>query len=196
MKREILDEMLRESDGVLLTRDAVDAGISKTYLMEYVKKMNLERVAKGVYLEPDAWADYFYLLQRRYPQTIFSHETALYLLGMAEREPLQFAVTVRAGYHAESMKEQNVKLYYTKKELFEVGITEVETPAGHKVKTYNPERTVCDLLRSRSNIEIQDVQSALKEYTRSKEKNIPLLMRYAKQFRVERTLRQYLEVLL
>lgn len=196
MKKEILNEILKKRDGVLLTREAVEAGVSKTYLLEYVKKMNMERVAMGVYLEQDAWADYFYLLQLRYPLTIFSHETALYLLGMAEREPLQFTVTVKAGYHAESMKEQNVKVYSIKKELLEVGIMEAETPAGHLVKIYNPERTVCDLLRSRSNVEIQDLQSALKEYTRSRDKNVPLLMRYAKQFRVEKLLRQYLEILL
>ena len=55
---------------------------------------------------------------------------------------------------------------------------------------------MCDLLRSRSNVEIQDLQSAIKEYLRSKEKNLPQLMRYAKEFRVEKILRPYLEVLL
>lgn len=195
-KKEILDQLIGKHDGVLLTGDAVEAGISKTYLMEYVRRMNMERVSHGVYLSADTWADYLYLLQIRYPQTIFSHETALYLLGLAEREPLQFTVTAKAGYHARSMEEQNIKVYRIKKELFNLGVIEVESPAGHKVKTYNTERTICDLLRNRSNVEIQDLQSALKEYVRSKEKNIPQLMRYAKELRVEKLTRQYLEVLL
>lgn len=33
-------------------------------------------------------------------------------------------------------------------------------------------------------------------YIRSREKNLPQLMRYAKEFHVEKVLRQYLEVLL
>ena len=195
-KNEILDHLIDKHDGVLVTGDAVEAGISKTYLMEYVKKMNMERVSHGVYLSEDAWADYMYLLQLRYPQTIFSHETALYLLGLAEREPLQFTLTAKAGYHAKSMEEQNIKVYRIKPELFDMGVIEVVSPAGHKVKTYNTERTICDLLRNRSNVEIQDLQSAMKEYVRSKEKNIPQLMRYAKELRVEKLMRQYLEVLL
>lgn len=196
-KKEVLDQMLEEQEGILMTCDVTGVGISKTYFMEYVKKMQLEKVSKGVYLSQDAWADYFYLLQIRYPQTVFSHETALYLLDLAEREPLQFSVTTKAGYHAESMEQQkNIKVYRIKKELWELGIVEKETPLGRKVKVYNAERTVCDLLRSRSNVEIQDLQSALKEYVRRKEKNIPQLMRYAKEFRVEKILRQYLEVLL
>jgi predicted CopG family antitoxin len=45
-------------------------------------------------------------------------------------------------------------------------------------------------------IEAQDLQTAIKEYVRRKDKNIPLLMRYAKAFSVEKIIRQYLEVLL
>lgn len=195
-KKEKLDNMLCEKNGVLQTADVIEAGISKTYFMEYAKKMELERVAKGIYLSPDAWEDPFYLLQMRYPQIIFSHETSLYLLGMAEREPLQFTVTAKAGYHAKSMKEQKVKVYRVKKELLELGVVNLESPEGNLVKAYNAERTVCDLLRSRSNVEIQDLQTAIREYLRSKEKNLPQLMRYAKEFRVEKVLRPYLEMLL
>ena len=121
--------------------------------------MELECVAKGIYLSPDAWEDPFYLLQTRYPQIIFSHETSLYLLGMAEREPLQFTVTVKAGYHAKSMKEQKIKVYRVKRELLELGVVNLESPEGHLVKAYNAERTVCDLLRSRSNVEISGFTS-------------------------------------
>lgn len=188
--------MFDQNGGVLLTREVVSIGISKTYFMDYVKKKNLERVAMGIYMSFDAWMDPFYLLQIRYPKVIFSHETALYLLGLGEREPLQFTVTAKSGYHVKSMTEQNIKVYRIKSELLELGISTVESPAGHIVRSYNAERTVCDLLRNRSQVEIQDLQSALKEYTRSKDKNLPQLMRYAKELHVEKLLRPYLEVLL
>ena len=195
-KKRLLQKMLNEKNGILLTSDVLKAGISKTYFMEYVKEMQLERIAMGVYISPDAWADYFYLLQARYPQAIFSHETALYLLGLGEREPLQFTITVKYGYHAKSMLEQNIKVYRIKKELYELGIITVDSPAGQKLKIYNAERSICDLLRCRNHVEIQDLQGALKQYIKSKERDIPLLMDYAKYFKVEKILRQYLEVLL
>lgn len=195
-KKEILDKMLNQNGGVLTTKEVIYAGISKTYFMDYVKEKNLERVAMGIYLDQDAWLDSFYLLQVRYPEVIFSHETALYLLGLAEREPLQFTVTAKAGYHSKSMDEQNIKVYRIKKELLELGVTTVKSPVGHVLRAYNSERTVCDLLRNRSQVEVQDMQSALKEYTKSKDRNLLRLMRYAKELRVERLLRQYLEVLL
>ena len=53
-----------------------------------------------------------------------------------------------------------------------------------------------DLIRSRSGIEMQTFQDALKQYAKRKDKDLRKLMRYAQMFRVEKLLRQYLEVLL
>jgi len=88
------------------------------------------------------------------------------------------------------------KVYKIKSELFEEGVVVARSPAGHFLRAYNAERTVCDLLRSRRNIEAQELQAAIKGYVQLKDKNIPLLMRYAKSFSVEKIIRQYLEVLL
>jgi len=53
-----------------------------------------------------------------------------------------------------------------------------------------------DLVRSRWNMEIQDLQSAVKGYIKGKKMNIPLLVRYAELFSVAKIIRRYLEVLL
>lgn len=195
-KFEILDSLLQKNKGYLKTSEAAGAGISKPYFGEYVRERGLMRVAHGLYMSQDAWEDGMHVIQVRYPQAVFSHETALYLLGLANREPAPYAVTLKAGTNATGLTKQGVKVYKVKDALFHEGITEVQSPAGHTVRVYNPERTICDLIRSRRNIEIQDLQTAIKEYVRLKNKNIPLLMRYAKIFSVEKIIRRYLEVLL
>lgn len=195
-KFEILDCLLQENNGFLKTSDATKAGISRTYLGEYVRDRGLARVTQGLYMAQDAWDDGMYVIQVRYPEAIFSHETALYLLKLANREPLQYTVTLKTGANSAGLTKQGIKVYKVKDTLFEKGITEAQSPAGHTLRVYNPERTICDLFRSRRNIEIQDLQTAVKEYVRLKNKNIPLLMRYAKSFSVEKIVRQYLEVLL
>ena len=131
----------------------------------------------------------------RYPNAVYSHETAAYLLGLAEREPLKMTVTVRTGYHAKGLSE-TTKVYQIQEKLFELGVTEMDSPFGHTLRCYNAERTVCDLIRSRSQVEIQDLLYAVKTYIQQKSRNIPLLTRYAKELRVEVQLRKYLEVLL
>ena len=52
------------------------------------------------------------------------------------------------------------------KDFFELGISKAKTPFGNEVFIYNPERTVCDMIRSRSQIEIQIFQDAMKQYIR------------------------------
>jgi len=195
-KFETLDLLLETNNGYIKTADVVENGVSKTHFGDFVKQRSLERVAHGIYMLPDAWDDEMYVIQARYPNAVFSHETALYLLNLAEREPTQFAVTLKSGTNSTGLTKSGVKVYNVKAELFDEGIAEAVSPTGHKVRVYNSERTICDLIRNRRNTEIQDLQSAIKGYIRLKDKNIPLLMRYAKIFSVEKIIRQYLEVIL
>ena len=195
-KFRVLDSLLQENKGFIKTSDAVSTGISRAYFGEYVLDRRLERVAHGLYMSQDAWEDGMYIIQVRYPNIVFSHETALYLLNLANREPIQYTVTLKVKTNATGLTKQGVKVYKVKETFFNEGVIEAHSPAGHTLRVYNPERTICDLFRSRRNVEIQDLQTAVKEYVRLKGKNIPLLMRYAKFFSVEKIVRQYLEVLL
>jgi hypothetical protein len=43
---------------------------------------------------------------------------------------------------------------------------------------------------------MQDRQTALKEYVSRKDRDIPMLMEYAKNLKVDKELKKYLEVLL
>lgn len=195
-KFESLDSLVHENNGYLKTSEAVALGVSKPYISEYIRAHGLERVAHGLYRTQDAWDDGMYVIQTRYPAAVFSHETALYLHSLAEREPAPYSITLKAGANAARLTSQGVKVYKVKEVLFHKGITQARSPAGHMLRVYNLERTICDLIRSRNNIETQELLSAIREYARSKEKNIPLLMRYAQAFSVEKLIRQYLEVLL
>jgi len=193
---EKLNLLLQINKGYLKTSDAMSAGISRTVLGDFVQKHGLERVAHGLYMSPDIFEDGMYIIQVRYPGAVFSHETALYLLNLANREPAPYAVTLKAGSNTVGLTKQGIKVYKVKRERFDEGIVELDSPSGQTIRAYNAERTICDLFRSRRNVEIQDLQEAVKEYLRMKNKNIPLLMRYAKVFSVEKIVRRYLEVLL
>ena len=195
-KFENLDVLLQDNRGFIKTSDAVGAGVSRAYFGEYVRKRGLERVAQGLYMSMDAWEDGMFVIQVRYPEAVFSHETALYLLNLAEREPTHYAVTLKSGTNSVGLVKDGVKVYKIKAELFQEGLIEMQSSSGHSLRTYNPERTICDLIRSRRNVEIQELQSAIKEFVRMNGKNIPLLMRFAKAFSVEKIVRRYLEVLL
>ncbi len=193
---EQLNQLIKEHGGTIQTFQVLEAGISKPVFYAYVREKGLEQAAHGVYVSPDAWTDAMYLLHLRCEQAVFSHETALFFHDLTDREPIWYSVTVRTGYNPSRLQEDGIQVYTVKKALHEVGIITAKTPFGHTVPVYDMERTICDLLRSRSRMEIQVFQDALKQYVRRKDKNLRTLMQYAAMFHVEKMLRQYLEVLL
>ena len=185
-----LDQLMERQDGMLRTGQALAAGISKPVFYQFVQSRGLEQAAHGIYLSKDAWVDAMYLLHLRCPQAIFSHETALFFHDLTDREPLAYSITVKTGYNPTRLKGEGVQVFTIKAELHEVGLTTAHVPV------YDMERTICDVLRSRNHIEMQTFQGALKAYARRSDKDLRTLVRYAKLFRVEKILRQYLEVLL
>lgn len=195
-KTAVLDALVEEGLGYLKTADAVAAGVSRTYLGDYVRANGLERVAFGLYRTQDAWDDGMHVLQSRYPDAVFSHESALFLLGLTDREPDRYSITLRAGSSSSSLSSEGVKVVKVRADLFDLGLIEMKSPFGHTVRAYNAERTICDIVRKRRLVEAQDLQGALKAYLRSRDKDIPLLMRYTKAFSVESVLNRYLEVLI
>ena len=185
-----------DASGVLLMKDARNRDVTKNAFYQFVKSNQFERIAQGVYLSPDNWEDESFVLHLRCPQAVFSHDEALYYHDLIDREPLQRTVTVYSGYNTQKLTASGIKVYTVKKELLPIGRQIITNTFGHKIPMYDLERTICDLVRSRSHFEMQDFQSALKHYTTRKDKDLNKLMQYAKAFRVQNVLRTYLEVLL
>lgn len=195
-RSDILDKLVESGNGYLCTSQVLDKGISKPTLAEYVKKRNMERVAQGVYLAEDAWSDDLYLLYILNGRIIFSHETALLLHGLMEREPRYTSVTVKAGYNATHLRKKGIRVYQVKPDVSALGATEVLTSFGNPVRVYDMERTICDILRHKDKMDVQVFQYAMKEYMASSQKNLNRLMTYAKRFRIEPAMRTYTEVML
>ena len=194
--QETLDNIVKRNNGYLRTSDVVASGISKTYLSEYVKKRNLDRVAKGVYMSEEAWLDELYLIHLRNKEAVFSHETALYLYGLTEREPAKITLTVSRGYNASHLRDKDCKVYTISRDVHSLGKTEVATNFGNKVYAYDVDRTICDIIKSKEKMDIQVFQFALKEYMHSKNKSLPNLMKYAAALGIEDKVRTYTEVML
>ena len=137
-----------------------------------------------------------YNLQMRYKRGIFSHDTALFLLDLTDRTPVKYSMTFPLAYNTQKLKSENVTFYRTKEAFYELGIIDKKSHGGNPIRCYNAERTLCEMLKKRSNADIQIVTDAFKRYARQNKQDIPLLSSFGKLFRVEKKLRAYLEVLL
>jgi predicted transcriptional regulator of viral defense system len=145
---------------------------------------------------PDLLEDEMYIIQKKYSNLIYSHETALFLHELSDRTPFEYSATVPSGYKVVNAISEKSKIYYVKKELHLMGTVEGKTSLGNTINIYNVERTICDILRSRNRIDIQIFSDALKRVVKKKQLDYVLLIEYAKKLNVEKILNTYMEVLI
>lgn len=193
---EKLEKLIQKQHGTVLSSDLDLYEIPRTYLQMMVADGKLERVDRGIYVSTDAIEDEMYSMQTKYPKLIYSHETALYLHGLSDRTPFEYSASVPSGYKVVGSMAERFKIYYIKKELHELGVETVQSSHGNPIKTYNIERTICDLIRSRNRIDVQILNEALKRFVKLKSADLSMLMDYAKKLRIDVVLKNYLEVLL
>lgn len=193
---EKLEKLIQKQHGTVLSGDLDLYEIPRTYLQMMVAEGKLERVDRGVYVSIDAIEDEMYAMQTKYPKLIYSHETALYLHGLSDRTPFEYSASVPSGYKVVGSVADRFKIYYIKKELHELGVETVKSSHGNRIRTYDVERTVCDLIRSRSRIDVQILNDALKRFVRLKSADHSILLEYARKLKVESVLKSYLEVLI
>ncbi len=191
-----LATIAQKHGGIIETKTAAQHGISKAMLYKLCKENKIHRIVQGQYILPNDMEDELLSISKRSSQIIFSHETALFLHGISDRIPFEHTLTAPSGCIPSAGIKAECKVYYIKPELFELGKTEMKTPAGNTVPCYDLERTVCDCIRSRNKLGTETFLAALKMYAANSKKDLNKLNSYAKQMRVANVLRQYLEVLL
>lgn len=194
-KSDILEQLIEENNGYLITSKALDAGVSKPSVSKYVKEHEMEKVAHGVYILNDVWPDELFVLQERNKNIIYSGETALYLHGLIDREYSHICFTVPIGYNATHIKNKNKEVRYVNSNIFEMGFCEVPSSSGNLVRLYNKERCICDLVKERKKYEVQMYQTAIKEYMSSRDRNLTLLVEYAMKLGIRDEVMMYVEVM-
>ena len=193
---ERIRKLLDDQHGTLLTSDLAKFNIPRIYLSILEHNGEIERVSRGIYRLVASIDDEMFNFQVRYKSSIFSHETALYLHDLTDRTPLFYSISIPVGYHSISLNEGGHKMFYVNRELFALGVILMKSPHGNEIRTTNLERTICDILRSRNQVDVQFVNEALKKYIVNKDKNIDQLYNYASRFRIQKIVRTYIEILL
>ena len=180
-----------------MTASEVEArGIQNRELANAVNRGEFVKTARGLYCTPETWEDEFVRVQHRFARGVFSHDTALYLLGLSDSAPESLTMTFPRGYNPSSAKKSGIITKSSPAELHELGCIELGTPYGNIVHAYNAERTLCDMLRGTSSPDLQLLSPAFRSYLSSQEKNLPKLQSYAKALGVAPKVRKYTEVLL
>jgi predicted transcriptional regulator of viral defense system len=169
---------LKKNNGVIKASDIRNAGYDNSILRRLEKSGELERVAYGLYIDPDIFADEYLIAQYRITKGVFSHDTALYFHDLSDRTPFKLTMTIPNGYNSRYLKDDNYQFFYCKKELYDIGITEI------------------NCIRKIDKLDSNLVLEAVKKYMSEVGNDYAKLIEYSKLFNVEQRVQQYMEVLL
>lgn len=194
MYEEIL-KIIDKNNGIVTTSQAEKNGISKMNLKKLVDIGKLKKIERAVYITDKFIYDDFYLFQLKHPNTVFSYNTALYFHGMTERTPIKMDVTTSRNNSLNYCKNE-VNIYRINKDVLELGKKQIKTPTGKLVNAYNLERTVCDIINNKKNIDIEVANKAIKNCIKSKGFNSNLMFEYAKKLKVYEKVETYMEAML
>lgn len=193
---QIIMREIQQNNNIITTSQVVELGFSRALLSKYVKEGLLERGRQGVYILPNTVHDDMYTLMLRSEKLIFSHDTALFLNELSERTPFMHSVTIPSNTVLSDALKEECTCYYIKPELITLGMVWRKTTFGNKVRCYDAERTICDVLRSRNRMDEETVINAVKNYAALRDKDLNRLAAYSEKFKVSKILKKYMEVLL
>lgn len=188
-----IKEKMRKTGGVITSKEVRDSDIPTIYLTRMTETGEIIRADRGIYILPDGDYDEYYFFNKRYEVAIFSYVSALYLHQFTDIIPKEIEITVYKGYNAHRISG-NVRVRYVTKTIYNLGVTECKTIFGNTVKVYDLERTICDLVKNRTEVETELFSKTINKYVRYKNKDLNKLYEYSKKMKIYEKLKEILEV--
>ena len=134
----------------------------------------IEKVKRGYYhwIE-DYGTSEVAIINSLFPDAVFCMETALFYYKYSDRNPAEWNITVdkNTSRQRTNIDYPFVKAYRVEPALLSLGETDgiIEFT---KVRIYDRDRTVCDVLRNMSKIDKEIFNKAIQNYVKDPQKNI------------------------
>ncbi|NMN02083.1 type IV toxin-antitoxin system AbiEi family antitoxin domain-containing protein [Bifidobacterium panos] len=187
-------ELFGRHNGILKTSELHDAGYHYQKIQALCEANEIEPIRRGYYryIDENSYSD-IPVLAALFPDGVLCLESALDYYGYVDRTPSAWHIavegtTARTRFNVDCVR---VKPHFVVAAKFLVGMETVEID-GCRIRIYNRERTMCDLLSHRNKVDAETYAKAVQRYVDDPEKDVARLMKYAKRLHVERKAREVL----
>ncbi len=192
---ESVKEFVKNHNGMITAKEFKDNNISFFFINKLIEDDIIERADNGIYNKTEEFEDEYFILQQKYTNAIFSYNTALYFIEKTEVTPNRIDITIPNGYNAHRINDK-IAIHYVPKEDINLGVIETNTPFGNKIKCYNLERTICDIVKNNNTgLDSEQVNKIIRNAFLMKQIDINMLMDYAKKLKCDKKIQTLTEVL-
>jgi predicted transcriptional regulator of viral defense system len=188
-----LQILFRKNKGYLTRKQLPDKS-TYNHLLQLVGEGLIERVKQGVYPYGNGAFDNTMIdIEKIIPGGVLCLYSAWAYYDLSVQIPQSFNIAIEKSRKIALPVYPPITLYYWQREYQELGVVKQKI-SGYTVKIYNLEKSVCDAVKFRTKIGAEVTSEILKNYLKRKDRNLSLLMDYAKKMRIEKILKTYLEI--
>lgn len=181
--------------GIMRTSELCATGLNSRQILRLVTSDVLSKVKVGFYQLTEQSVPDEVVIARLFPTAIIYLESALLYYAYTDRIPAtwQLAVDKNISKPQFNIAYPPVTPYYIEGKYIQIGVYEFEVRRV-KIRIYDKERTICDVLRYANKMDREVVNTAIQRYVKDKDRNIHRLMEYAQQLRVSEKVKTYVGV--
>jgi predicted transcriptional regulator of viral defense system len=189
-----IEKIFEDNNGIIERADIAD--IHYRHINKLLKDGIITRLKRGTYLWVDGMEkDELEILLKLIPDAILCMESALYYHGYTDRTPEYWTIAISRTINKNKLKiiYPPIKPYYVESDYLELGLSETYINEI-KVRIYNKERSICDILKYANKLDREIVNKAIQSYVKDPKKNISLLLEYGNKLRVSKKIQTWLGV--
>lgn len=184
-----------EYGGVLKTSELNDLGFSSRQIKKFMEEGLITKIKHGFYELTDYIPREEVIIARLFPESVIFLESALFYYEYTDRIPSfwQIAVNKNSSKLQYNIDYPLIKPYYLEPKFIEIGIDIIEIE-GVEIRIYDRDRTICDVLRYETKLEVEVFTNAIKNYIKDPKKNVRNLFEYAEIFNIKNKVQTYIGV--
>ncbi|WP_352418885.1 type IV toxin-antitoxin system AbiEi family antitoxin domain-containing protein [Proteiniborus sp.] len=184
-----------EYGGVLKTSELNDLGFSSRQIKKLMEEGIITKIKHGFYELTDYIPREEVIIARLFPESVIFLESSLFYYEYTDRIPSswQIAVNKNSSKHQYNIDYPLIKPYYLEPKFIEIGIDIIEIE-GVEIRIYDRDRTICDVLRYETKLEVEVFTNAIKNYIKDPKKNARNLFEYAEIFNIKNKVQTYIGV--
>lgn len=191
---KILKDMFHQHNYVMTTAELKAAKLYYADIQRLLEEGLIEKVKWGYY----HWIDEFdgsevVIINNLFPDAVLCMETALFYYKYSDRTPAEWNVAINKNTSRRRTKIEYpfVKAYRVEPALLSLGETKGKIDST-EVRIYDRDRTICDILRNMNKMDKEIFNKAIQNYVKDSKKNVPNLLQYAKELRVQKRVKDLL----
>lgn len=186
---------IKKSESIITSKDFKANNISYYYINKLIDEKYIKRITSGIYGKTDSFDDDYSIIQQRYKKSVYSYNTALFLMGETEVTPDKIEITIPREYNVKTF-EYNIKAHYINKDYLYLGAIKIKSPYGNIVTCYNIERTICDIVKNENSLDKEQTNKIIRNCFQDNKINGTKIIEYSKKLKCERKIRAIMEVMI